>query len=178
MDSIAYHLAEVHSSVVEASVLLSSMGKRINYTTPSAFLDLLYSFRELYQRRQKLIFCSIDRLDSGINTLNRANDDVLSLQGVLTEKRKAAEQIQKEPDVYDELARLGEVTPIPTVGPTTPTGPNPEVVVLTDEETAAAAAAATAAAAAAAKAKAKAAPTVVGPAAVAKAKAAGRNGPY
>ena len=79
------------------------------------------------------------------------------------EKRKAGEQLDKETEEYDEPPGPEVLTP------TTPTGPKPEIVVVTDTETSGGRSGSSS--------KAAGAPPALGPA-TAKAKATSRREPY
>ena len=90
-DNIAYHVAEVHSSVGQASLAYLKEEKRFNYTTPKSFLELIEFYKQLLAQRRADMFAGIERLDTGLNTLMRTNKDVEKLQEFLKEKKKEVE---------------------------------------------------------------------------------------
>ena len=91
-DSIAYHIAEVHLSVSETSLDYLREEKRYNYTTPKSFLELVSFYKKLLLSKRKEVEYGIKRLETGLDTLMRTNNDVESLQEFLTEKKKDVEQ--------------------------------------------------------------------------------------
>eukprot|EP01038_Epipyxis_sp_PR26KG_P005405 gene5405-7492_t len=90
-DNIAYHIAEVHSSVGTASREYLKKEKRINYTTPKSFLELISFYKSLLKNRRDDMFANIKRLDIGLDTLMRTNKSVEELQESLIEKKKEVE---------------------------------------------------------------------------------------
>jgi dynein heavy chain len=90
-DNIAYHIAEVHTSVGVASADYFKKEKRYNYVTPKSFLELIDFYKSLLSLRRTEMFASIKRLDTGLQTLMRTNQDVEQLQEYLKEKKKEVE---------------------------------------------------------------------------------------
>eukprot|EP00601_Ochromonadales_sp_CCMP2298_P009433 CAMPEP_0173264512 /NCGR_PEP_ID=MMETSP1142-20121109/28018_1 /TAXON_ID=483371 /ORGANISM="non described non described, Strain CCMP2298" /LENGTH=2531 /DNA_ID=CAMNT_0014200063 /DNA_START=20 /DNA_END=7615 /DNA_ORIENTATION=+ len=90
-DNIAYHIAEVHTSVGVASLEYLKKERRYNYTTPKSFLELISFFKSLLAQRRHEMFEKIQRLDTGLKTLMRTNRDVEQLQEFLKEKKKEVE---------------------------------------------------------------------------------------
>jgi len=90
-DNIAYHIAEVHSSVASASLDFLKKERRYNYTTPKSFLELIDFYKLLLKARRGEMYENIKRLDIGLDTLMRTNRDVEQLQEFLKEKKKEVE---------------------------------------------------------------------------------------
>lgn len=90
-DNIAYHIAEVHTTVGVASTDYFKREKRYNYTTPKSFLELIGFYKHLLGARRHDMFESIKRLETGLQTLSRTNQDVEKLQEFLKEKKKEVE---------------------------------------------------------------------------------------
>jgi dynein heavy chain len=90
-DNIAYHIAEVHLSVGFASKEFYNTEKRYNYITPKSFLELIEFYKKLLLKKKNLLYENIKRLDIGLLTLKRTNDDVEKLQEFLKEKKKEVE---------------------------------------------------------------------------------------
>jgi dynein heavy chain len=90
-DNIAYHIAEVHTSVGVASANYYKQEKRFNYTTPKSFLELIAFYKNLLTIRRNEMYEGIKRLDTGLLTLQRTNRDVEKLQEFLKEKKKEVE---------------------------------------------------------------------------------------
>jgi hypothetical protein len=65
-DSIAYHIAEVHISVGEASNAYMKAKKRYNYITPKSFLELVKYYKLLLKNKKNDLFNNIKRLDIGM----------------------------------------------------------------------------------------------------------------
>ena len=65
-DNIAYHIAEVHTSVGQASVDYLKRERRYNYTTPKSFLELISFYKQLLKARRDEMFANIKRLDTGL----------------------------------------------------------------------------------------------------------------
>ena len=101
-DNIAYHIAEVHTSVGVASANYLREEKRFNYTTPKSFLELIGFYKHLLSIRRKEQDAAIQRLDTGLNTLMRTNKDVEELQEFLKEKQKEVDAKKEACDVFLE----------------------------------------------------------------------------
>ena len=105
-DNIAYHIAEVHTSVTLASVEYQKKEKRWNYTTPKSFLELIEFYKLLLSKRRGEMFASIKRLDTGLGTLIRTNEDVEKLQEFLKGKKKDVEEKRAATDkLLEEMGR-------------------------------------------------------------------------
>jgi dynein heavy chain, axonemal len=90
-DNIAYHMAEVHTSVGVVSKEYLKQERRHNYTTPKSFLELIDFYKTLLKSRRSELFSNVKRLDTGLTTLQRTNKDVELLQLFLIEKKKEVE---------------------------------------------------------------------------------------
>jgi len=90
-DNIAYHIAEVHTSVGQLSIEYLKEEKRYNYTTPKSFLELIAFYKKLLKDRKNDMNNGIKRLDIGLETLMRTNRDVAKLQEFLVVKKKEVE---------------------------------------------------------------------------------------
>ena len=101
-DNIAYHIAEVHTSVGAVSEEYMKKERRYNYTTPKSFLELISFYKQLLGTRQKEQIAAINRLDTGLNTLIRTNKDVEELQVFLKEKQKEVDVKKAACDVLIE----------------------------------------------------------------------------
>jgi dynein heavy chain len=99
-ENIAYHIAEVHTSVGQASVEYFQTEKRYNYTTPKSFLELIEFYKNLLMSRRADMFAGIKRLETGLDTLMRTNKDVAVLQEFLKEKKK---EVEAKKAATDEL---------------------------------------------------------------------------
>ncbi|RYH32012.1 hypothetical protein EON65_01475, partial [archaeon] len=97
-DNIAYHIAEVHTSVGAASADYFKREKRYNYTTPKSFLELVAFYKSLLREQRNDLHGNIKRLDTGLLTLQRTNQDVEKLQEFLKEKKKEVEAKKQATD--------------------------------------------------------------------------------
>ena len=105
-DNIAYHIAEVHASVGEASIQYLKDEKRYNYTTPKSFLELISFYKLLLKERRSEMRANIKRLVTGLDTLQRTNKDVEALQEFLKEKKKEVEAKKAATDeLLDEMGK-------------------------------------------------------------------------
>jgi len=105
-DNIAYHIAEVHASVGATSADFLRAERRINYTTPKSFLELINFYKQLLGSRRSKMFANIKRLDTGLDTLQRTNRDVAVLQEFLKEKKKEVEAKKAATDAL--LEEMGQ----------------------------------------------------------------------
>jgi dynein heavy chain len=105
-DNIAYHVAEVHASVGIISQDFLREERRINYTTPKSCLELIGFYKQLLGARRAKMFANIKRLDTGLETLKRTNDDVEKLQESLKEKKKEVEAKKAATDAL--LEEMGQ----------------------------------------------------------------------
>ena len=105
-DNIAYHIAEVHASVSAASVEYLAQERRFNYTTPKSFLELIAFYKQLLKQRRGEMFDGIKRLDTGLDTLERTNEDVAKLKDFL--KVKKVEVEAKKAATDELLEAMGE----------------------------------------------------------------------
>jgi dynein heavy chain len=101
-DNIAYHIAEVHTSVGVLSEEYLKVERRYNYTTPKSFLELIAFYKHLLGMRRGEQIAAIARLDTGLNTLMRTNKDVEELQEFLKEKQKEVDAKKAACDVFLE----------------------------------------------------------------------------
>ena len=101
-DNIAYHIAEVHTSVGVISEEYLKTERRYNYTTPKSFLELISFYKHLLKLRRDEQVAAINRLDTGLSTLMRTNKDVEELQGFLKEKQKEVDAKKAACDVFLE----------------------------------------------------------------------------
>ena len=101
-ENIAYHMAQIHTSVGIASELYYQLEKRHNYTTPKSYLELVGFYKKSLISRKADLFNGIKRLDIGLDTLLRTNRDVAILAESLVEKKKEVEAKKAATDVLLE----------------------------------------------------------------------------
>lgn len=105
-EQLAYHIAEVHTSVSQASKQYFIQEKRYNYTTPKSFLELISLYKTLLSTRRNDMAMNIKRLEIGLETLIRTNNDVNKLQEFLKEKKKEVENKKLAAEILlEEMGR-------------------------------------------------------------------------
>jgi len=86
--------------------------KAYNYTTPKSFLELIYLYKSMLAKKRVLSTQAIDRLENGLNKLQKTAKDVDALQEMLKiksvevdEKKQAANELMEK--VGAEKAKVG-----------------------------------------------------------------------
>jgi dynein heavy chain len=101
-ENISHHMAEVHISVTQCSLTYHAQTKRMNYVTPKSFLALIEFYSSLLAKKQSKVESQIDRLATGLATLQKTAKDVAELQEdlkvtmVKVEEKKAATNVLLE----------------------------------------------------------------------------------
>ena len=67
-------MANVHLSIDDANREFKERERRINYTTPTSFLELINFYKGLLERKRGIIDDQIMRLETGLNIVQRTND--------------------------------------------------------------------------------------------------------
>ncbi|XXQ31198.1 Dynein heavy chain, cytoplasmic [Plasmodiophora brassicae] len=91
-ENIAHHMAEVHLSVNEASQRYLQVQKRYNYTTPKSFLELISFYKMLLAEKKDKLGMQTARLEKGIATLQKTQQDVSLLKEDLQRTLKIVAQ--------------------------------------------------------------------------------------
>ena len=95
-EKVALHMSFVHTAVESASVDYFNSDRRYNYTTPKSFLDLIALYKSMLDSKKKDIRVLKERLESGLEKMNSAAEQVAELQEnlvkdmVIVESKKAA----------------------------------------------------------------------------------------
>jgi len=102
-ESIALHMAFVHTTTSNASEEFFQEEGRHNYTTPKSFLDYVDLFKYLLHKKQEDVYCIRDRLQVGLAKLKNTSEAVAGLRekltgdmDLVTEKTEAADLIMKD----------------------------------------------------------------------------------
>ncbi len=95
-DSIAAHIAEVHSSVEKENERFRKEQRRINYTTPKIFLGLIDLYQDLLKKKQEEAKKRINNLERGLSTMQATKEQVEKLQIELDKTMVEVEKQQKE----------------------------------------------------------------------------------
>ena len=94
-ESVAQHMAFVHTVVTEQSTRYLAKQRRYNYVTPKSFLELIAFYKHLLAQKRKEIELLVQRLDVGLSTLRKTADDVNELQVDLKHTMvKVAEKVE------------------------------------------------------------------------------------
>jgi len=100
------HMAMVHSSVLEQSVVYKKQERRYNYATPKSFLELISFYGELLETKRKELNRKKDRLEKGLNILRATATDVGRLKEDLIVKMKTVEEKKESARLL--IIRIGE----------------------------------------------------------------------
>ena len=79
-EKVALHMSFVHTAVESASVDYFNSDRRYNYTTPKSFLDLIALYKSMLDSKKKDIRVLKERLESGLEKMNSAAEQVAELQ--------------------------------------------------------------------------------------------------
>ena len=99
-ENVAHHMAEVHLTVDAASAEYFDRRRRYNYVTPKSFLELINFYKTLLAGHRETSGALIERLDTGLATLRKTQQDVAELQvdlkhtlAKVDEKKKATDAL-------------------------------------------------------------------------------------
>ncbi|RQM21208.1 hypothetical protein B5M09_003796 [Aphanomyces astaci] len=105
-DNVSHHMAEVHLSVISASVQFKASQGRFNYVTPTSFLELIVFYKKLLKNKRQSLQGLIKRLDVGLRTLKKTSDDVEALQKELKFTMRKVDDRKKGTDAL--LEQMGK----------------------------------------------------------------------
>ncbi len=122
-DNVAYHMATVHLEVVKSSVQFYQSANRHNYVTPKSFLEFIAFYKKLLGEKRKSARHQIERLQNGLDVLEKTGVKVADLQADLkvtlanVEEKKAASEIlmdqigvqRADAEAREEAAALEQV---------------------------------------------------------------------
>lgn len=86
----------IHQSVEEVTIRYLDEMRRINYVTPTSFLELLNTYKKTLRERKKEVGDAKYRLEKGLNVLANAAVEVQKLQDDLTAKTPELEKVLVE----------------------------------------------------------------------------------
>jgi dynein heavy chain len=102
-ENVAYHMAEVHLTVMQSAILYSQQQKRHVHVTPKSFLELIDFYVSLLKTKRTTVNGLVDRLSTGLATLIKTADDVAELQNDLkltmvkvAEKKEATDKLLEQ----------------------------------------------------------------------------------
>eukprot|EP01028_Stygiella_incarcerata_P006636 TRINITY_DN270_c0_g1_i1.p1 TRINITY_DN270_c0_g1~~TRINITY_DN270_c0_g1_i1.p1 ORF type:complete len:4523 (-),score=1222.92 TRINITY_DN270_c0_g1_i1:192-13760(-) len=101
-------MAQIHSSMDSVSTKYFNRFRRHAYTTPRSFLSFLDNFRKMYMTKYEEVQSLATKVDSGLQKLEKAAEDVEAMKVSLKEKEKNLEKAQKKTD--EMLKTISEST--------------------------------------------------------------------
>lgn len=87
LDSLCQASVEIHNSVTAASADFQAELRRKNYTTPTSYLDLVKTYKEMLQHQRGIVPQKILRYQGGLKRLQETNEMVDALKATLIELR-------------------------------------------------------------------------------------------
>jgi dynein heavy chain len=73
-------MAFVHLSIDEANQRFKAQMRRINYTTPTSFLELINFYKMLLGKKQGAIITQIEKLENGLDIMAKVTEQVDDLK--------------------------------------------------------------------------------------------------
>jgi len=105
-ESVALHMAEVHTAVTVISDEFKEKMRRYNYVTPKSFLELIAFYRFLLAAKRGTSGKFIRRLDDGLARLAATAADVAELKiDVQRAMAKAEEEVKKTEELVGLMSR-------------------------------------------------------------------------
>jgi len=100
-DGVVEFFKAAHQGVAEASKQYAASMRRYNYVTPTSYLELLSTFRNVLQKQREVCGTMRDRLQNGLDKIistegivSKLQEDIVAMQPILAETQiKVAEMI-------------------------------------------------------------------------------------
>lgn len=80
IDELCKLCVEIHRSVADASDAYWDQLRRKNYTTPTSYLDLIKTYKDMLKERRNVVPREIEKYKSGLQRLADTNEQVAGLQ--------------------------------------------------------------------------------------------------
>lgn len=96
----------IHKSVESNSIQFRNQLRRYNYVTPTSYLELLTLFRNILTEKRVDLRQQLERLKSGLDKLNSANNAVEEMREILKKMQPELEVASKETE--DFMVKLKE----------------------------------------------------------------------
>jgi dynein heavy chain len=87
---------EIHNSVSSASDDFYAELRRKNYTTPTSYLDLIKTYKEMLTFQRGIVPIKIQRYQGGLKRLKETNDMVDDLKKTLITLRPEIDKNEKD----------------------------------------------------------------------------------
>ena len=91
-ENMQYHMAFAHTSVNEMSESYIQTERRYCYTTPKSFLELISLYKTLLARERESLRVQRERLESGVEKIKQASEQVTDLQTNLKQEQIIVEE--------------------------------------------------------------------------------------
>ena len=132
-ENVAHHIAYVHQSVEGGTQSYLAQERRNVYTTPKSYLELIITYKQLYEQKVTSINTQKGRLENGLVKLRAASGQVaemmiqVSEEAIVVEQKKAETdvllvQVGQESVIADEQAELGAIEDGKSASLTAPNG--------------------------------------------------------
>jgi len=109
-DSIAAHIAEVHSSVEQENERFRREERRNNYTTPKMFLGLIDLYQALLEKNVKEAETKIDNFERGLSIMAATKSKVEGLQKELDVAKVKLDEEQKKTNILlDDMTKKNAI---------------------------------------------------------------------
>ena len=119
-ENVSHHMAFVHQSVGKTALDYLAQERRNVYTTPKSYLELIITYKQLYEQKVTSIDTQKGRLENGLVKLRAASGQVaemmiqVSEEAIVVEQKKAETdvllvQVGQESAIADEQAELGAI---------------------------------------------------------------------
>lgn len=90
----------IHKNVESTSVQFRNQLRRYNYVTPTSYLELLTLFRNILTEKRVDLRQQLERLKSGLDKLNSANNAVEEMREILKKMQPELEVASKETEDF------------------------------------------------------------------------------
>jgi dynein heavy chain len=99
LDGLCQVSVEIHNSVSAASEDFFAELRRRNYTTPTSYLDLVKTYKEMLGHQRGIVPQKIQRYQGGLKTLEVTNEMVAALKVTLIKLRPEIDKKEEETQV-------------------------------------------------------------------------------
>ena len=99
LDVLCQTSVEIHTSVSAASEDFFAELRRRNYTTPTSYLDLVKTYKEMLQHQTSIVPVKIERYQGGLKRLAETNEMVDALKATLITLRPEIDKKEAETQV-------------------------------------------------------------------------------
>lgn len=99
LDVLCQTSVEIHTSVSAASDDFFAELRRRNYTTPTSYLDLVKTYKEMLQHQRGIVPVKIERYQGGLKRLGETNEMVDALKATLITLRPEIDKKEAETQV-------------------------------------------------------------------------------